>query len=101
MFTCQLGDIRKTRNIYIHHSRVPLPEIYSPISGAFPIACADETEVSSVDVMSAPLGGVGMGWIAVLSSPGDLGSWLVFERTTHCVVIPDARFGDNTHDLMQ
>jgi len=47
------------------------------------------------------LGGVEVGWIIVLPGPGNLGSWLVFERIGRCVAIPDPWFGDNIHDLMQ
>ena len=51
--------------IYIRRSRVPLPEIYSSIPEALHIAYVDETEV---EVVSA-LGGVEVGWIAVLPGP--------------------------------
>ena len=61
------------KTIYIHHSRVPLPEFYSEISGAFPIPYTDETEVPVVGVVSA-LGGVEENWIAALPGLGDLGS---------------------------
>ena len=77
----EMGDwvtIRKTRNPYIRRSRVPLPGIYSSISEAFRIVYADETEVLGVKVVSA-LGGVEVGWIPVLPSPGNVGGWLVGE----------------------
>ena len=65
--------VHKTRYMYIHHSRVPLPEIYSSLSEAFRIAYAAETEVPSVEAVLA-LGGVEVCWIAVLPGPGNLGS---------------------------
>ena len=50
-----LGDwvtVHKTREIYIRHSRVPLPpEIYSSLSEAFHKAYADETEVPGVEAV--------------------------------------------------
>ena len=33
--------------------------------------------------------------MAVLSGPGDLEGWLVFERNSDSVVVPDERFGDH------
>ena len=51
---------------------------------------ANETEIPGVKVVSA-LGGVAVGWITVLPGPGNLGSWLDFERVGRCVAIPDAR----------
>jgi len=57
----------------------PLPGHYFSISKAFRVACADEIQVTGVEVVSA-LGGIEIGWIAVLPSPGNLGSWLIFER---------------------
>ena len=47
------------------------------------------------------LGAVGVGWVAVLPGPGNLESWLVFERIGRCVAIPDARFGGNIYEPMQ
>ena len=64
--------------------RVPLPELYFSISKAFRVACADETQVTGVEAVSA-LGGVEIGWIAVLPSPDNLGSWLIFERIGRCI----------------
>ena len=56
---------RKTRNICIHQSRDPLPEIYSSISEVFRPAYAGETETSDVEVTPA-LGGAEVDWIAIL-----------------------------------
>ena len=52
---------------------VPLPELYFSTSKAFRVACADETQVTGVEAVSA-LGGAEIGWIAVLPSPENLGS---------------------------
>jgi len=49
--------IRKTRDIYIRHSRVPLPKIYSSLSEVFHKAYMEETEVPGVEAVSA-FGGV-------------------------------------------
>ena len=84
--------VHKTRNTHIRHSRVPLPEIYSSISEAFRPAYADETETPDVEAVPG-LGGAEVGWIAVLPVPGNLGSWLVFERNGCCVT--------NVYDSMQ
>ena len=83
VFTCERNKgfilkfewvtIHKTRDIYIRHSRVPLPEIYSPLSEVFHKAYADETEVLGVEAVSA-LDVVVVCWIAVLPDPGNLGS---------------------------
>ena len=91
--------VHKTRERDIRHSRIPLPEIYS-LSEAFRIAYADETGAPGVAVVPA-LGGVEVGWIAVPLGPGNLVSWLVFERISRCAAIPDTRFGNNIHDPMQ
>ena len=91
---------RKTRNIHILCSRIPLPEIYSSIPEAFRIVYAGETEVPDIEAVSA-LAGAEVGWIAVIPGPGNLRSWLVFERICRCVAIPDAPFGDNIHEPMQ
>jgi len=57
---------------------VSLPEIYSAISEAFPMAYVGETEVPGIGVVSA-LGGVEADWITVLlPGPGDLAIWLGF-----------------------
>ena len=56
-----------------------VPEISSSISKAFCILYADEIEVSGIKIVSA-LGEVNVGWIVVLPSPGNSGSWLVFEQ---------------------
>ena len=61
---------------------------------------AGKTEISDFEVAPA-LGGVEVGWIAVLPVPRNLGSYLVSERNGCCVAILDARFGDNIHDPMQ
>jgi len=92
--------IHKTRDIYIRHSRVPLPEIYSSLSEAFHKAYADETEVPGVEAVSA-LRGVEVCWIAVLPDPGNLGSWLGFKRNSRGAAAPDARIGDNIHGPTQ
>ena len=63
------------------HSRVPLPEIYSPLSEAFRKAYASETDVLGVEAVSA-LGGIEVCWIAVLPDRGNLGGWLSFERNS-------------------
>ena len=74
--------VHKTRDIYIRHSRVPLPEIYSSLSEAFHKAYTNETaEAPGVEAVPAP-GGVEVCWIAVLPRPGNLGSWLGFERNS-------------------
>ena len=72
--------IHKTREIYIRHSRVPLPEVYSSLSEAFHKAYADETEIPGVEAVSG-LGGVEVCWIAVLPDPSNLGSWPVSGET--------------------
>ena len=82
--------------MYIRHSRVPLPEIYSSLSEAFHKAYADENEVPGVEAVSA-LGRVEVCWIAVLPGPGNLGSWLGFKRNGRSAATPDARFRDNFH----
>ena len=89
-----------TGDIYIRHSRVPLPEIYSSLSEVFHKAYADETEVPGVEAVSA-LGGVEVCWIAVLPDPGNLGSWLGFERNSRGATTPDARIGDDIHGPME
>jgi len=66
--------VHKTRDIYISHSRVPLPE-------TFHNAYADETEAPGVEAVSA-LGGVEVCWIAVLPGPGNSESWLGFGRNS-------------------
>jgi len=73
--------VHKTREIYIRHSRVPLPETYSSLSEAFHNAYADETEAPGVEAVSA-LGGVKVCWIAVLPGPGNSESWLGFGRNS-------------------
>ena len=92
--------IHKTREIYIRHSRVPLPEVYSSLSEAFHKAYADETEVPGVEAVSA-LSGAEVRWIAVLPDPGNLGSWLGFKRNSRGAATPDVRFGDNIHGPME
>lgn len=92
--------VPKTREMYIRHNRVPLPDIYSLISEAFRITHTGETETSSIGAALA-LGRVEVGWVAVLPVPGDLESWPVFERNDRRVAILDTRFGDNIHDPMQ
>ena len=88
--------IHKTRDIYIRHSRVPLPETYSPLSEVFYKGYADETGVPGVEAVSA-LGGVEVCWIAVLPDPGNSGSWLGFEQNSRGAATPDAQFGDDIH----
>ena len=73
--------------------------IYSLIPEVFHPAYASETRTSDIEAMLA-LGGVEVGRIAVLPAPGDLGSWLAFERNGCCVVIPDTLVGDNIHGQM-
>lgn len=63
--TTSLPSVVADRTAYIRRSRVPSPEIYSSISEAFRTAHADETKIQSIEVLSA-LGGVEVGWIAVL-----------------------------------
>ena len=92
--------VHKARNIYICRSRVPLPKIYSSISEVSHPAYASETETSDVEVAPV-LGGVEVGWIVALPVPGNLGSWVVFERNGCRVVIPGVWFGNNNHDSMQ
>ena len=65
-------SVRNTRNIYICHSRVPLPNIYSLISGAFCPVYASETEAADVE-MAPAFGRV------------EVGSWLVFKRNGCCI----------------
>ena len=97
---CYWVTVHKTRDIYIRHSRVPLPEIYSSLSEVFHKAYADETEVPGVEAVAA-LGGVEVCWIAVLPDPGNLGSWLGFKRNSRGAATPDARIGDNIHGPME
>ena len=90
-YSFHFGDwatVHKTRSAY-RHSRVPLPEMYSSISGAFHPVYSGETEISGIEVKPA-LDGAKVGWIAV-----------VFERNNCCVAIPDTWFGDNIYGLMQ
>ena len=82
--------IHKARDICTHHSRIPLPEIYSSLSEAFYKAYTDETEAPGVGAVSA-LGRAEVCWIAVLPGPGNLRSWLGFERNSRDVAAPDAR----------
>jgi len=93
--------VHKTRERYIRHSRVPLPEIYSSLSGAFHKAYVDETEVPGVELAVSALGGIEVCWIAVLPDFGNLGSWLGFKRNSRGAATPDARFGDNIHGPME
>ena len=77
--------VHKTRDIYIRHSRVPLPGIYSSLSEAFHKVHTDEIEVPGVEAVSTLDGGQAC-WIAVLPDPGNLGSWLGFKQNSRCTV---------------
>jgi len=75
--------IRKTRNL----SRVPSPEVYSSISGAFHIAHAEKTEARGAEAVSR-LGGVKVDWFSS-------------ESIGRRVAIQDARLGNNTRGPIQ
>jgi len=51
------ATVRKTRDIYIRHRRVPLADVYCSVSGIFPIVWTNETGESGIEVTSA-CGGV-------------------------------------------
>jgi hypothetical protein len=84
-------------DIYTRRGRVPLPGIYSPVSGDFRMAYTNKTEASSIEVAPA-LGGVEVGRIAILSVTGNSGSRLVSERSGCRVAILDVRFRDDVPD---
>ena len=77
-------------------NRVYPPKIYSSISNAYRTSCTgSEIEVLGIEVVSTGLQQAGL-----RSFPAPV-SWLVFEQIDRYVTIPDARLGDNIHDLMQ
>lgn len=70
-------------------------EICSSVPEAFRPAYAGETETSGIEVAPA-LGRIETDWNAAPPIPGDLGSWLAFERFQL-----DVWFGGSIHDPMQ
>ena len=62
----------------------------------FFVASANEIERSTVEATQTPVHDwVGVEGVMVLSDPGNLKSWLVFER--NC---PDVRFGSNIRAVL-
>jgi len=68
--------------MYIHRSRVPLPEVYRYPSDVWRTPMKLKYQASRV---VPALGEVEVGWIAVLPGPGNLGSRPVFEKIGRCV----------------
>jgi len=69
--------VRKTGDIRIRRSGVPLPVVYSSISGALHIAHTDETGISGADEGTPTLDGAEVGLVVILPVLGNLGSLLV------------------------
>ena len=76
---------RRTGNICVCYSQLPLPEIYSPTSEAFHPAYTGETKRPGIEVAPA-LSEAEVSWVTDLPAPI---VWLVFERDGCRVAIPD------------